>query len=254
MKCGLEALSEKAPLEGLLWEENILHIDKKAFACCDGRAMRWDPVVEAGRLCSLLRRKSKVDKILENYVSIWKDAPYPKGLIKRDLDFFCKWSGRMQREEICYGYASSCKRDGGRPGTFWYLALIAAWNFGMTPHVFTLGRSKEQQLLPLSFEAKDYPLIYFLDNVNELWKPRYKEQVSTIINWCEHSEVPLWMEIREPEWKSDNAKNPLDMKGAFRAYLSKMKSRPLLDWLDEDCLSRLIRVCSKGAPENFLTS
>jgi hypothetical protein len=129
---------------------------------------------------------------------------------------------------------------------------MSTWRFGFSSHVFSLGRSKDREMIPHSVSASEYPLIYFLDSVNELWKPKYKEQVSTIINWCEQSEVPLWMEIREAPVSNAGAVQSVDLKEVFRAYISKMKSRPVLNWLDEECLSRLLRICAKGVPVNFL--
>src|SRR3989338_4140697 len=129
---------------------------------------------------------------------------------------------------------------------------MCTWRFGISAHVFSIGRSKEQDRIPADIPHNEYPLVYFLDSVNELWKPRYKEQVSTIIDWCEQSEVPLWMEIREAPLLKEFTLGSLDLRDSFRSYISKMKSRPVLAWLDEECLYRLIRVSSQGAPLRFL--
>jgi hypothetical protein len=198
-----------------------------------------------------MKNRKKLEALLQSFEKTWPEAKLPMELNAQEQIFFLSWLDKVQKEKSRHGCLLSSQRDGGSPGRFWWLAFMASWRFGFTSHVFCLGRSKDHELIP-ECPASEYPLVYFLDGVNELWKPRYKEQVSTIINWCEHSEVPLWLEIREAASPRQSTDQVLELKEAFKAYIAKMKSRPILNWLDEDCLSRLIRVCSKGAPAHFL--
>lgn len=239
-------------LPGLVWNGKKFDIDHDFFDCCEGRGLRWDGAQELARSCKLQYRKRKVDLLSQKFEALYSGAEFPKELSLLDLKFFADWLTRFEKQRMRQGYLASCKRDGGSPGSFWRLALMTTWRFGISSHVFCIGRSKEQDMIPFELAADEYPLVYFLDSVNELWKPRYKEQVSTIINWCEQSEVPLWIEIREAPPVKDATRTSLDLRESFRSYISKMKSRPVLDWLDEECLYRLLRVSSQGAPVSFL--
>lgn len=252
MKCSLTDWKHTSLLEslpGLEWKERKLKIDASHFSCCEGRGLRWDAKLEVARSCKLQKRKRNIDSLLQNFESTWPEAQLPGQIKSEDMTFFLRWLNAISLRSQSFGYLISSQRDSGRPGIFCLLALLSTWRFGIRTHVFTLGRSKDHDLIP-DIPSEEYPLVYFLDNVNELWKPKYKEQVSTVINWCEQSEVPLWMEIRE--LGNSTQEGVLNLKESFRAYISKMKSRPVLNWLDEECLSRLLRVCSKGAPSQFL--
>ncbi len=221
---------------GLLWKDSKFQILQDYFSCCEGKGLRWDSVNEFARSCKLQNHKRKVDAIVNNFNELWPQTEFPLELSSEDSVFFLQWLKGLPHTS---GYLQTCKRDGAKPSSFWYFALLTSWRFGVPVHVFSMGRSKDKDVIP-NIPVNEYPIVYFLDNVNELWKPKYKEQISAIINWCEQSEVPLWMELREAPLVSQS--EAWDVKEAFRSYLSKVKSRPLLDWLDADCLSRLHRV------------
>lgn len=226
-------------------------VEASYFDCCEARGLRWDPKLDLARSCKLLRRKKNLDALVSQFVSTWPECSLTPEPVERDKIYFLRWLNQIQSEPIRRGSLISQQRDGGKPGFFWWLAFYTTWYFGYRAHVFNLGRSKDHEMIP-QVSPEEYPVIYFLDNVNELWKPRFKEQVSTIINWCEHSEVPLWIEIRDLTPGKQSSGKILELKEAFKVYLTKMKSRPVLNWLEADCLSRLLRVCSKGAPPDFL--
>ncbi len=230
---------------GLNWVETLCTIDPQAFACCQGRSLRWDARSQIARSCRLQARKQKIDQHLQRFAETWPEVAFSQDLKTPDRKVFFQYLEKVLASELQYGYLTTAQRDGGSPGPFWLLAPLATWRFGISTHVFSMGKSKEHELIPSHIPASEYPLIYFLDGVNELWKPKYAEQVNAIVNWCEHSQVPLWMEVREP-LPTMSASDSLDPKEAFRSRIHKLKSRPPLEWLDEECFSRLLRICRKS--------
>ncbi len=230
---------------GLIWKESSFVLDPQVFACCQATGLRWDPKAHLARSCRLQSRKRRLDYIVKRFAETWPEQMLTQELRPTERSFFLRYLMQFDTVPVHYGYLQSVQRDAGRPGPFWLQALLAVWRWGISTHVFTLGKSSDHDLIPTHIPANEYPLIYFLDGVNELWKPRYAEQVSAIINWCEQSQVPLWLEVRESAVQQ-TVVNSLDPKQAFNARLNKLKSKAPLAWLDEDCRSRLQKICRKS--------
>lgn len=226
---------------GLTWIDKQAILQPETFTCCHAEGPRWDEKHKVARSCRLLARKKRIDQFFKKFAQVWPEIEFPWLITAAQRHFFLTWLSRLMKQEVCRGHLRRSLGKNEEPSHFWLLAFLANWRFGYSTHIYTLGKSKESELIPPLSNPDFFPMIYFLENVTGVWKPELAEQVNTIVNWCEQSQVPLWMELRELEVVQ--ASDSLDPKEAFRARISKMKSRPVFDWLAEDCLSRLQSVC-----------
>ncbi len=226
---------------GLSWVDKQAILKPETFTCCQAEGPRWDEKDKIARSCRLLARKKRIDLFFKKFLQVWPEVEFPWLVGASQKRFFLTWLVHLTKKENCRGYLRRIAGKNEEPSHFWLLAFLANWRFGYSAHIYTLGKSKESELIPSSLSSEISPMIYFLENVCGVWKPELAEQVNTIVNWCEQSQVPLWIEVRDLE--PIQANDSLDPKEAFRARISKMKSRPAFDWLAEDCMSRLRSVC-----------
>ena len=247
MKCALSGWESPYLLEvhpGLTYADNQFTLNTEKFPCCQGQGFRWDEALQVARSCRVLTRKRMVDELNTKFQTHWVETAFPFEISLQRKHFFLTWLQKLHTQHIVYGYIAQSREESRVPSSLWLFALIAVWRFGIPVHVFSMGKSKESDFLPSSTTHSHPPAIYFLENASELWKPERAELVNGVVNWCEQSQVPLWLDMRERGPFIQPA-SPYDTREVFRARIEKMKARPPLEWLGEDCLSRLRRVCRR---------
>lgn len=246
LSCRSKSLNEgNGDLFGLKWFHDHLKIEKSNFPCCKGKSYRWDDTLQLVRVCPLARRKKYLDRLINQFKKTWGNYnPLTRPSMSNAI-FFSNWLTNFKNSGVNYGYRFASPSQDSKPSLFWTLAAIAKWQYGMSSHIYTLGKSPINKLHPdYSKDEKNSNMIYFLEGVGELWKPEKNELVTTIIHWCEAANVPLWIEFKEqPKTVSTNQRPTSNVRAAFKQRLAQIKSRKSLDWLDKDVHSRINRIC-----------
>lgn len=243
MKCAITRWEDPRLLKvlpGVDIQDGELRFDTLETSCCDGQSFRWDESQTVILKCQLNKRKIMLRKLWQDYKLLWEGFEPPLEGDSSQKSYFLIWLRNIRAGHYAPGFLVRKRAQALAPSLLWTLAFMATWRFGVSCHVFSLDRSKDSRLIP---DPNATPGLYFLENVRELWKPEHAEQVNVVANWCEQSRVPLWMELQEPV--ADEAKQDdglVDARKMFEARIASLKTRPALEWLGEDCLSRLTRV------------
>lgn len=263
MKCLITQLSRRFsnPLLGLSIENGKAIIQQQFFYCCQGKGITLDPRTDAMTYCSLSKRLAQVNKLLASYQQTWhhpfttKDNDTHLELLRSN---WIDEIGRV-REVFTKGRTFSSKY-GEKQASYiiWYLAIVAAWKYGIPVHVVTLDRQNKGGIIPL--DQNPIPRIIFVDQKVSFHSPTYVAEMNALINWCEGSMVSLWLDLLSfaspseaylgQKSKGMTEDNPYDIHAMMKKKVNTYRQRPQLGWLGSDAVSRL-KFVSQGY-EQFL--
>ena len=233
------------PLIGLkVSKDGVAMLCPQAFSCCGSSQCRVD---SEGNLfvCDIDLRLRKVQKLLDLYKQVWK-APFQgfgyknQPTLQQFFSFFIQSGSVPVRGQI---FQSRFPHDKASP-YIWLMAIIAAWRFSSEVHVITLGKTKASGLLPDadSFRGGGKRPLVFVDQKEPLRLPHVEFDFDVIVNWCEGSMVPLWMDVySEPDRKPVNTLTG-SAEEQFRKRIERYRRSPPLSWIYADTCSRLSNI------------
>jgi hypothetical protein len=169
---------------------------------------------------------------------------YVNGLLNETLtQSEISWLEKVSKGNVKKGYSIVTNRNVTSPSRFWLLALAGSWRFGIRSHVVTLKKTKADKLIPDQLSTNDnYPLIVYVENIDELWKPEPLYDFEVLISWCERSLIPLCCEFKTGNIEKNSTKKKVS---PFSRRIDKDKNKFPLEWLEKDIAGRFDYVCTK---------
>lgn len=143
----------------------------------------------------------------------------------------------------------------------WAIGLVLIWHYGLLVLPFNLTSSSKMQ--PLEARApsvvpvsawnqlinKNHGMrrIMFIGGVHELWRPEKVELLDALIAFASEKKIPIWMMDLSSANSSVGTRFNSPREKSFRAgvdkKLSEIRTKPSVDWLGPQALSRLSEIC-----------
>lgn len=245
--CYFSQIHQSSLAYGLKDEPDSLSLQTKDFPCCHGEGLYYDVASDCVVLCGLKKRFAGAQMLKQYFNSIWTPEAFPLSLKPEVQQAWAKWLSTVDLSQLDAGL-SVCSNPLAtkKPSTLWAVALLGIWQFDLKAHVFALGKSKEDHIIPGSQDTRSRPLIYFVENVHSLWVGENSFVLSQIIDWCERSATPLCLEVvvEKKSIKDDEAEKGIQStKKLFQSKVKNIKSKPALSWLGPKAQSQVRVVC-----------
>lgn len=139
---------------------------------------------------------------------------------------------------------------------FWQIGAALIWHFDMVVLPFRiagLARSAPSSKLPLvtlpvatwDELLRKHPgkrKLLLIDGVTELWNPNRLEALEATIAFASERQIPIWMhdESTDVSETVESAKSQdRSFRGSVNRKLGQLRSRPAVEWLSDQSLSRL---------------
>jgi len=146
--------------------------------------------------------------------------------------------------------------DGVFNDFFWQIGAALIWHFDMVVLPFRIAAlarsapSSKLPVVPLPVATWDELLrkhpgkrkLILIDGVTELWNPNRLESLEATIAFASERQIPLWMhdESSEASEMDESAKSAdRSFRGSLNRKLGQLRSKPAIEWLSEQSLSRL---------------
>ena len=256
LSCRLAQLSDerhRGALPGLQLTASGLVADPRFFNCCHGRGLRTDSEGQVTVACQMSARLRRSRAVVQRWLAhhsgevndLRRDLAADNLVARaclRKLTAIADQRSRLgltwtRRPEL----ASQEQSSNSSPFSVWCLAMMAAWRFGLKPHVVILGQTGVGQVMPAA--AQEAPQLICVGNVDRLWESHIAEQLEMLLSYAYGSMTPVFMEtwVRQPEDQSKPA--AFGRSSAFIARrVSSLKSRTPLSWLPPASQSKLLDV------------
>src|SRR5690606_9733264 len=118
------------------------------------------------------------------------------------------------------------------PSPLWAVAVAAAWRFGTSVQVATLGRTPWEEL---TRKEAGHPLVVIVERIDELWDVRRADELEFVVGWAYQSRAQLWCDwlLHMPPAEETSQRRTAS------ARIARMRSRSPLSWLSADLHSKL---------------
>ena len=197
--CSLKALANpglNGIATGLLFTEGRLEFNVDMFPCCAGSARRFDPHTDRVISCELMKRHKNTEKIYLEYFKVWsKQAtklPHDLGAV-RSSDVLTKAAAMIKGVD---SQAKVLKGVHPGPSILWSYAIALSWRFNHRVHLYTIGKSASQDILPKN-DNDDRPIVILVENVHKLWDSKNRQDLELLIQYAYNSNANLIVEVKE---------------------------------------------------------
>ncbi len=243
--CSLKALGNpglNGIATGLNFSEGRLEFNLDMFPCCEGSSRRLDEKTDSIISCDLIKRHKNTEKIYLNYFRTWsKQAtklPHEVSAV-RSSDVLKKSANMIKGVD---SQATVLKGVNSGPSILWSYAIALSWRFNHRVHLYTIGKSAQQDILPKE-NNDDRPLVILVENVHKLWDSKNKEDLELLIQYAYNSNANLLIEVKEFHKNPSLTEAGPKVSSFINNKINNMKTRPYWEFLSEDSISRLKTMC-----------
>lgn len=235
------------PLPGLKFCQDQFQVIPQLFSCCQGDGLIYEQSHNSYTRCALSRRLTAVNKLYRQFQLTWGEVE-PASQIKGSeaMEAFTQWL--LGSEGLQQGYAFNSKSGLMAPSQeLWLMAFMTAWRTGRDVHVISLRKKSSRfKLIPSQDFAISQTGVVFLELKDSLFHPQLNVDFDAIVNWCERSLQPLWIDFSESQAHKQTASqeaNRFKIEHVLEKRLNKLKNKPPLQWMGPQCTSRIQQVC-----------
>ena len=226
-------------------DDGQLGVQASMFPCCAAEGMAWDEVGRGYYNCQVRSRLRRVQQLMQLFRKYWPNATRSPHQVPP------AWGGQVLQE-----LASMLRRDIApaaviysqqrqQPSVLWSKALAAAWRFGIEARVLHLHEANLSELAAFTRDAEG-PLALFIEQADKLWDPLYAERLEYIVQRAYNGEAMLWIDFVMGSTPTADPQDDSSLKATLSRRLTKLRSQHPLEYLSQDCLSRLQHLC--GGP------
>ena len=230
-------------LLGLQAERDYLVVDPEFYPCCSADGSIFHEKTNMVQKCSLKLRLERSNTVILEFYKRHQQGDWNK------LLFSANKTSRILRHvsDTLKGYGPQAKviETSGEPSfELWHMALLCTWRFGIQAHVVTISEKNSSVRLP-DAAATTGPLALFVEKLDKPWDPRQIEQLQACVAAAYNHNAFLWIEAFNctmHQTAKPTASGPARVEEAFikmNRIISKERSKSIIDYLDEDCISRL---------------
>ncbi len=259
------------PWPALEYSEQGFKLITKALPCCHGRGYTYESFCDRVHVCSLSQRLAAMTDLRNQYKSIPSFRTAPEPCFPEDA---IRSSSLKKLHALHAGIDSKglvfLKKRADQDSGFWAAAFTSIWRFGIPVLMFSLTKNSEAQAIPDEKTLKKlsqiseglpskfhFPCLYFVRGVSELWEEDRRSILAGIIDWCEKSCAPLFLElVPNPDKAVPSKELPRistvaeQLKRRVETKLLDRTQKNQLSWLDTRAKSQLSLVCH-GAESFF---
>ena len=217
-------------------------LDPAYWVCCQGQGSQILP--QGVRFCQLLPRLRQVNALARQFASVWKRPLPPEALTAltpRERVGLGSWFTGFSRGLVAKGRVFQIGYLENAPSLkLWSMALVAAWHYGQSVFMVSLGVTPGQDLLPMVTGTTPPPVV-FVEQKALFANHLAASDFLTIATWCDNAATPLWLDLLAAPAPSDGiAAGPITtVRERAKRRLNKLASRPPLSFLSSEALSRL---------------
>jgi hypothetical protein len=243
MNCLFSLLADPKFLEffpGLEYKDFEFILKQQEFVCCGGTGMYYQAKDDCMVSCGLKKRLARLSKLLLSFKETWGDEkPFQLSVGGKPHDWLAWLVEYKATSKRGYAYGTQTSK-----AMLWTLAASSIWRFGFHAHVFSIGKSAEKDLYPQQDFNSASPLVYYVENVQQLWNAEHSYFLAAICDWCEKSSVPLWVEFITEEKKSVDRKKPKsEILLQIEKKIQRLKAQPPLSYVGEKTRSQIVNLC-----------
>ncbi len=251
--CSLPALADPrlaGALPGLAFTEGRLTPVPASFGCCSGSGMRLLPDCDTSVRCTLGERLRQVRLLIEKHLRQHGETGRPLAqalATSRNLGAVLQRLAALSLQREARGLTFAAEEGVPKLVSVWAVALAAAWRFGLTPHVVTLGTPGRTALLPPP--GAPAPHLVCIESAAGLWDQQTADQLDVLVGYCYGSMTPLFLDLVLPAAPvAAPAVGPQQARLGIQQRIQAHKARSSLSLLTADCLSKISGVTDGLAP------
>ncbi len=242
MSCCLSTTYLSAdPLYGLLPETgDTLQADPTYYPCCEGKGWRYCLEADAVQQCALQERIGKVHHLLSHPFAP-TSLPKSEALLgflrfTREQQLAISPRGKLLWKKVPLSFHSARKPAPVRstPSLGFGFAAACTWQLGLSALWIPLGEDLGETL-PIWLSRQETPDVCWVEQRKPMWQRQVREDFAAVIRWCDAAAIPLWAELHPAPTMSPLLRR---RSAAVDQILNQAKSRPTLEWLDEQSRSR----------------